>query len=167
MSKKVFTITDMNKALFLIFLLIFGYCLYDLVVNVLPGFKDFTDIKITIPVKKSKEVKNQRASKPLDYYIQAIGSKGLFKASADDSLNAGNNLTQAEFTNTLLAEQARALVLKGIIEGETLQAVIEDTKAAKTFFVVKNDKIGDIIVDDITPNKVKLRLGEQVIDLTL
>ena len=165
MSKKIFTITGINKTLFAVFILIFGYSIYDLAVNVFSGF---SGAKISVQPKRPAQAEQQHAQpKPLDYYVQAISAKALFKASAADSSNAGNNLTLPQFTNTILAEQAKSLSLQGIIAGETLQAVIEDSKTAKTYFVVKNDKIGDIIIDDITVTKVKLRLGEQVMDLTL
>ena len=105
--------------------------------------------------------------KPLSYYTQDVDSKALFKYSVGDSAKTQNLSVQFQPLRAKLDELAQNLVLKGVVAGEIPQAVIEDTKASKTYFVVKNDKIGDIIVEDITPNRVKLRLDGQHADLTL
>lgn len=154
MAKNRFGLKNVNKALWRLFLLALLYCIYNLAVFIIPGTD--TQQLNPAPVKAEKPVE----PKPLDYYLQDVDRKNLFKAAEGSSSVSGA-------AKSGLAELAQTFVLKGIIEGLTLQAAIEDTKSGKTYFVVKNDTIGDIIVEDITANKVKLRHDGETMDLTL
>jgi len=175
MAKKILNLLIVNKILLALFIITLAYCIYDLSAVILPDIaniilkKDMgiADMKGAGMKKIAGDTAVTAVIKPLDYYLQAINNAGLFKnisiGDAADQSHSG----QFQPAGLKLEEAIQSFILKGVIEGGNLQAVIEDTKTAKTYFVVKNDKIGDIIVDDIMPNKVKLRLGDRSIDLTL
>jgi len=168
MANKILTIAKINKILFPVFLLAAAFCLYDIGANVLPGFSKMASIEPGAPAGKKTEMPRHAAAKPLDYYARPISGKNLFKAQAADNLPQGPaSGLQPQFLNTMLSDAAGGLVLKGVIAGQPMQAVIEETKTGKTYFVEKNDKIGDIIIDDIAANKVRLRSADQAMDLTL
>ena len=147
-----------------LFLSVLVICIYDFSAHVLPDFSAVKNVSFKgAPVNQN----SPHIAKPLDYYTQDVEKKGLFRYSAASGLKTQGPSGQFQPAKAMFEELVQPLVLKGIIAREMLQAVIEDTKNAKTYFVVKNDKIGDIIVDDITPNKVRLKMDEQTTDLSL
>ena len=153
-----------NKILTALFLLVLVYLLYDLFVFTAPRIfdsmkKSGVDIIREDSFQQNAKQKSSNIGvvRPLDYYTQKIGAKNLFKAS----------LVEESSNTTIAATEAQTLILKGVIAGRNPQAVIEDAKTQKTYFVVKNDRIGDIIIDSVEENKVKLKLGNEVFDLTL
>jgi len=168
-------IANINRILSAVVFLLAMYALYDFTSHVAPDFAAIIfKQRAGLEAIKSADSKNIAvdsaapcALKPLGYYTQDIDSKGLFKYSALDNARAQNSSVQFQPLRVKLEELVQTLALKGVVAGDAPQAVIEDTKASKTYFVVKNDKIGDIIVEDIAPNKVKLRLDGESVDLTL
>ncbi len=53
-----------------------------------------------------------------------------------------------------------ALVLRGLLPGETPQAVLEDTFQQKTYYLAAGQSAGGITVDEIQKDGVILRVGE-------
>lgn len=173
--KKFFTTQGTNKLLWLIFLFIFIYTAYDLGTSVIPRLvtvntnKAF-DLAIEEkkpPVNQTGEPQKNLQPQPLAYYIQEIEKKDLFKSVIIAKDAQATNQTQPQPAKVKLDELAKTFALKGIVAGQTPQAVIEDTKLGKTYFVIKQDKIGDVTIDDITDTKVSLRFEQETIDLTL
>jgi len=153
-----------NNILTVLFLLVLVYLLYDLFVFTAPRISDSIKKSGTNIIHEDSSPQNAKqkssdisVARQLDYYTQKIGAKNLFKASLVEELS----------NTTIAATEAQTLILKGVIAGRNPQAVIEDTKTQKTYFVVKNDKIGDIIIDSVEENKVKLKLGSEIFVLTL
>lgn len=71
------------------------------------------------------------------------------------------NIPQASY------EKLKDLSLKGIIAGDKPQAIIEDEKNKKSFFLYKGESINDITVEDIQSDRVILRVNGEVLELTL
>ena len=120
--------------------------------------------------KRAAPSKHENVSldtQPLNYYIDQIGQKDLFKSIIAAKETNLDGQAQGISVKNRVDEIAKTFVLKGIIAGEPAQAVIEDTKLAKTYFVTAQDKIGDILIEEITANKVRLNLEGQSLDLTL
>lgn len=173
--KKFFTITNVNKSLLVLFLLALAYAAYDLGLFIIPRLVgmtvkqniDVSDYRKSRPAAEIKEKEAQATQiQPLTYYTQPMESRELFKSVvAETAKDIGQ--TQAQATKIKLDETVKALALKGIIAGEPRQAVIEDAKSAKTYFVTTQDKIGDIIIEEITDTRVRLKLEGQSADLTL
>ncbi len=66
-----------------------------------------------------------------------------------------------------LSRRAANLTLVGILEGDPREAVIEDAKKRSSIYVKPGDKIGEIQVKDVLPDKVILFFEEETLDLRL
>lgn len=164
-----FNIVKMNKVLLALFLIVFIYTIYDLGVFVMPHLATMT-VKENIDVigeeKISSAEKDSRQEKdyqPLAYYMQEIEKRDLFKSVIAERTDQA----QVQPARLKLDEIAKTFALKGIVAGEAPQAVIEDTKAGKTYFVTKGENIGEITIEEISGSKVKIKFGDQTIELVL
>ena len=100
-----------------------------------------------------------KSQKPLDEYTQAIREKKIFS----------NLSLQGPSTSitTLPIDVIKDINLVGIISGENPQAIIEDKKAQKTYYVTKGQSIGEIILDEIQEGKITLNYKGQRFELHL
>ncbi len=100
---------------------------------------------------------------PFSTYSEAIGSRELFKP-----LRPG---AQTEKAPTLGSESAydklKDLSLIGIIAGERPQAVIEDKKIQKTYFLYKGQTINQMKVEEILKDRVILDYYGEMLELAL
>ena len=163
-SGKFFTFANINRLLMAMFFLVLLYAIFGLA---LPVFSRPASIDTNLNVKSSAQDKVSSVSQqPLEYYLEEIGNRNLFKSVILDDTKTAHQ-AQPDPTKVKIDELTKSLALKGIIAGNVPQAVIEDTKAGKTYFVIKQDKIGDASVDDIKDDRVKLRLDNQTFELVL
>ena len=88
----------------------------------------------------------------------ALVSRDLFRPPA---LAPATGIPPASY------EKLKDLSLKGIIAGDKPQAIIEDEKSKKSFFLYKGESINDIRVEDIQSDRVILRVNGEVLELTL
>lgn len=167
-----FTIVKMNKVFLVVFLIALIYTIYDLGVFLIPRLTTIAEEKnVNIIAEEKvpsteKDSQQQKDYQPLTYYMQEIEKRGLFKSVIADKTAAAGQ-AQAEPERIKLDEIAKTLALKGIVAGEVPQAIIEDTKAGKTYFVTKKDNIGEVAIEEIRDNSVKIKLGEQSTELVL
>ena len=164
----------LNKILIFACIILGLYTVYDLFVVMLPrqaritfsenaSFGMLRKNRASAPADE-KPAKQEQV-KPLSYYIQDTENKDIFRLSAAQDVNL---LNQASLPlNAKFDEIAKSFVLKGIIAGAPPQAVIEDTRANKSYFASKGESVAEAVVEEITDNKVKLKIGVQTIDLTL
>jgi|GEM_PF-1367668 len=172
--KNFLTVTNINKILFILFLLVLVFVLYNLAVFVMPNMTNMSGSKnnINLPVAEKNEQVNKEnqqqgvESKPIDYYLQDITKRDLFKSVIAEKSGVVSS-SSVQSARAKLEEAVKILSLKGIIAGDKLQAVIEDTSVGKTYFVAKGENIRDFIIEDITQAKVKIKFEDQSIDLTL
>jgi len=87
-----------------------------------------------------------------------LASRDLFKAPAAVS---------KESVSQVSSDKSRDLSLKGIIAGDRPQAIIEDEKNKKTYFLFKGESVSDIKVEDIQSDRVILKVSGEVLELTL
>lgn len=112
------------------------------------------------------EIKPEAQSKPLlepvpfEYYANKINKRDIFKPAFEQGQPSTGGVTKST-----LSELAANLRLAGIIVDKQPQAIIEDTKQKKTYFLSKGDFIGEIKVEDILESKVILSYGEEKIEL--
>lgn len=119
-------------------------------------------IRLNLPVLADKRGvdSNPRAEEtPLEYYLQDIGGKDIFSNSASSSLSPGAISADADLTGFMN--------LVGIILGENPQAVIEDKRAQKTYYVKKGQFIGEFRVEDIQEGKIILNFRSRRYELFL
>ena len=101
--------------------------------------------------------------KPYDYYARQIGKRELFVPYMGKE-EGGVSSRKESLT---LREITQDLTLIGIMEGENPQAIIEDKKAKKTYFLNRGDYLGEIKINDIQESKVTLEYQGEISDLFL
>jgi len=108
-------------------------------------------------VKGQKPVK-ERTIKPFSYFQQAIDKRVLFQSFAPEKEAARVVPAGATFRDLV-----KNLTLMGIVSGRNQQAVIEDAKTKKTYFLYEGDFLGEIKVEQIYADRVVLEYrGENV-----
>jgi type II secretory pathway component PulC len=66
-----------------------------------------------------------------------------------------------------LSQKASRLHLVGILTGDPLQAIIEDSQSQKTLYVTQGQAIDDIQIDKVTNDKVILKSDGETMELSL
>lgn len=94
----------------------------------------------------------------VSYYLDKVMKRDLFKMGKDPELAAKGPSEKA-------VEATRHLKLVGISWSENPDAMIEDSKAMRTFFVKRGQMIGDIKVEAIFKDKVILNYAGEDVEL--
>lgn len=110
-------------------------------------------------ITESEEAAKQDEVKPYDFYAQGIESKQIFRASSA-------RLTQ-ESSVTVGANLIKDINLLGVISGASPQAIIEDKKSEKTYYVTNGQMIGEFQVEDIGDGKIILNYSGQKFELSI
>jgi type II secretory pathway component PulC len=148
---------NLRKAIFFLFASTVIYLLACLIYP-FAGLK-----KIKLPeIEQETAVRTQEetreAAKSFEYYQSVMGNRNIFSQSlGQDNLPAsGINIDITKDIN-----------LVGIITGENPQAVIEDKKTQKTYYVTKGQFIGEIQIEDIKEGKIIISYRGQRFELYL
>lgn len=96
---------------------------------------------------------------PLEDYLKEIGGRQIFMAQHNSPL--------AISSQAMETESIQDINLVGIISGENPQAVIEDKKAQKTYYVNKGQFIGNFQLEEIREGKIILNLQGKRYELTI
>lgn len=158
-SSERYSIEYGKKIFFGIFLISLAYLLMTLVFNFVPK----KTILVSPPPKEIEieEEKIEQQVKPFNFYLEAIDRKQIFSSESPE-------ITKPAETGDLKGtELIRELNLLGIISGDDPQAIIEDKKIHKTFFLRKGDFVGEFQVEEIGEGKVILNYQGQKFDLFL
>lgn len=156
---KQINIRVVNAALFLGVVLLAVY----LVNNVSGSFgaSNKLDLKVPAAGKVSDKLEDNLArTRDLGYYTDKIKQRDIFRMGPKMKLDAA-----PEIISSKVAEATKDLKLVGISWSDNPDAIIEDTKGSRTYFVKKGDMIGEIKVDSISREKVMLRYEEEMIEL--
>jgi hypothetical protein len=148
-----------NLLLFFLFL-----SLVILAINfILP--KEPAEIKFTSAASRPQDTEDKELlpkMKPYDYYAQQIGKRDLFAPSIGKKEEVASGAK-----SSTLREMVQDFSLIGIMEGQNPQAIIEDKKAKKTYFLNRGDYLGEIKINDIQAGKVTLEYEGESVDLFL
>lgn len=98
-------------------------------------------------------------AKPLESYLKDIKSRQIFSGVAGKEIEGS--------IGSINADLIKDINLVGIISGENAQAVIEDKKAQKTYYVSEGQFIGEFQVEDIQEAKIILSYKGQRFELYL
>ena len=129
-----------NKVLFVVFILVIMFFLIDYFF--LPA--------ITIPSLMIEEGRIEQSlaeepvKKPYSYYQSEISGKDLFKPLVLDIPET------KEETGVPIEEIIANLSLLGLVSGASPQAIIEDKKMNKTFFLRSGESLGDVTLKEIS-----------------
>lgn len=99
--------------------------------------------------------------RPYEYYSEPLKDRQIFSSPA----------SQGQERQTVLpvvgADSIKDINLIGIISGENPQAIIEDKKTQKTYYVKKGESMGAFQVEEIQEGKVTLSYMSEKFDLYL
>ncbi|MFH1458634.1 MAG: hypothetical protein ABIG31_05700 [Candidatus Omnitrophota bacterium] len=90
-------------------------------------------------------------AKPLESYLEGVGARQIFAAVSVSEIAP---VPAAAVTNTL--DLFKDMTLVGIVSSDPPQAVIEDKKTQKTYYLSRGQSMGDLKVEDIQEGKVIL-----------
>lgn len=110
-------------------------------------------------VFESKEVIKQEEIKAYDFYAQGIKSKQIF-GIASTQLTQNSNVTVG-------ASLIKDINLLGVISGANPQAIIEDKKLEKTYYVTNGQMMGEFKVENIGDGKIILNYSGQKFELSI
>lgn len=113
------------------------------------------------PETISRETTPEEKLPPVPAYPDAIGTRELFKPQASRSRGADNKVSDSAY------DKLKDFTLKGIIAGNNPQAIIEDLKNEKTYFLFKGQRMNQIKVEDIKEDRVILDINGEVLELAL
>lgn len=95
--------------------------------------------------------------KAVSYYLEKMGERNIFQMGAVQKVTGADGVqTQMKVTSTQILDATENLKLVGISWSNDPDAIIEDTKDTKTFFVKTGQRIGDVKVQAIFKDKVIL-----------
>lgn len=118
----------------------------------------FSAVVTPVPIaKKSAQIEANTYS----YYSNRISGKKIFGAGSYVPGEA------AEGTEAGGEEASANLALVGIIPGNSPQAIIEDKKTQKTYYLMKGQTTDDIVLEEIGSDKVTIEYRGKRINLFL
>ncbi|MEW6101841.1 MAG: hypothetical protein AB1481_06050 [Candidatus Omnitrophota bacterium] len=134
-------------------------CIY-LISSLVYPFLAPQEIRLTgreVKEEPFKKTLPQEEMKPLEFYLQGLEGKQIFSSLSQSSDNKG-----PLNVNTDLIKDIN---LVGIMLGDPAQAVIEDKKAQKTFYLTTGQFLGEFQVEEIQEGKVILNQNGQRFEL--
>jgi len=103
---------------------------------------------------------SREEAKPFEFYLDGVRGRQIFAG-------AGSTVTAALPQAAAGVNVADDISLVGIISGENPQAVVEDKKNQKTYYLSRGQLIGDLRVDDIKEGKIIVDRKGQKFELYL
>lgn len=130
-------------------------------------FKKEPDIRVKI-LQRAAQPENLQDGiilrKPVAYYLEKISTRDIFKMGPKKTQTPPAQDAGKEQGSRIL-EATQHLKLVGISWSNDPDAMIEDTRAIRTFFVKRGQMIGDIRVQAIFKDKVILTYSGEEIEL--
>ena len=117
-----------------------------------------SSIRIEAPKFAEDSDKIHSAVVSSSFDTSALESKDLFRAPSDSSQGGASGSS---------LDKLKDLNLNGIIAGDNPQAIIEDTKNKKSYFLNKGQSINRMTVKDILQDRVILEVDGETLELTL
>lgn len=152
-------IREFNRYLAIIIAILICYVIFDCIL-VHPSKKAGDLISKTAILKPAAQVAKREMpveTKNYSYYAGRIGTRAIFKGGA----NTETPLTQAGESTAV------DLGLVGIVPGSNPQAIIEDKKNQKTYYLIKGQTVNGITVEEINADKVMLDYNGKKMSLIL
>ncbi|MDD4955603.1 MAG: hypothetical protein PHP17_06160 [Candidatus Omnitrophica bacterium] len=150
----------LNKTIKFIFFVSFLYLTISIIHPVLAPKKiklPQVETKTKLPARKEMQA-DKTQIKPYDFYSTGIKGRNIFQGiSADLEKPIG----------AASADLIKDINLVGIVSGDEPQAVIEDKKAQKTYYLRKGQFMGEMQLAEILEGKIILNYEGQMYELYL
>jgi len=139
-------------------------CIFLVISFVYPLFKIKQERFSEMPSGKQAELKTEplAEAKPYEFYAQGITSRSIFSA-----ISAPTEEKEQAAANIDSEKLFGELNLVGVISGDNPQAIIEDKKTRKTYYINKGQSVGEFQAEDIQEGKVTLNYNGQKFELYL
>ncbi|MFH0858172.1 MAG: hypothetical protein V1842_01320 [Candidatus Omnitrophota bacterium] len=150
---------SLQRVIWIVFILGSIYLFY-LLIYPLSAFKKNTLSQTAESGSAEISLELDRQKKPIDFYRQEIARRPIFNSAREPAAGQGP-VSGVDMNLT------KDINLVGIISGEPTQAIIEDLKTKRTYYVTKGQFIGELKVDDIQKGKIILNYNGQRYELYL
>ena len=164
-GQKIFEVKTVNNILALVIFILAVY----LVSNVIAFVINMKKIPDYLKPEAQKEgglaadaYNASGLSRGTAYYLEKVRQRNIFRMGSEAASGA-ENAVKAPTAEIIQATQHLKLV--GISWSSDPDALIEDTKALRTFFVKRGQKVGDIKIQAILKDKVILSVGGEEMEL--
>ncbi len=149
---------NINKIIFAAFII---SCLYLIYIFAHPLFlsNNINLPKVTEEKIPEEKIQAIQQIKPYEYYLEGLKNRQIFSSASGQE--------SEKSAGTINADLIKDMSLIGIISGENPQAIIQDKKAQKTYYVAKGQFIGEFKVEDIQDGKIILNYKGQKFELYL
>ncbi len=140
-------------------------CIY-LIVSFIYPLTGKPKVKITdIPLGQSQEPDPglNIEVKPSEFYLKGITGRQVFK----NSIASIDNVENARPLNNVPVDVTKDIKLIGIVQKDSPQAIIEDQKTQKTYYLNKGQFLGELQVEAIEEDKVIINFKDQKFELYL
>ena len=122
------------------------------------------DIKSPEGVRALSFTENSVLKDAASFYLEKVRGRDIFKIGAKKTTTANEENTAKAPTSRIIEATAN-LKLVGISWSHDPDALIEDSKALRTFFVKVGQMIGEVKVQAIFKDRVILRYGVEEIEI--
>jgi hypothetical protein len=112
---------------------------------------------------KAASFKESSLLRAASYYLEKVRQRDIFKIGAAGRPAADERASREALSK--IVELSQKLKLVGISWSDDPDAMIEDTKALRTFFIKRGQMIGDLKVQAIFKDKVILSYGTEEVEL--
>ena len=153
----LFNIKSVNRILVFCNFALIGYFAFGLSDSI-SGLKE--PVNITLggkQIQKSEAAKVESFLKPESFYLEKIGARNIFKMGKiekEDMIEAA--VVDVTPSASAAVEATQHLRLVGISWSNNPDAMVEDTRALRTFFVKKGQMVGEVKVKDILRDRIVL-----------
>ncbi|MGE4357782.1 MAG: hypothetical protein AB7E08_04440 [Candidatus Omnitrophota bacterium] len=150
-----------NKILLGIFLLLLGWLLLDILLDLGKEKELFL-----VPQEGEETISGIDELKPISdfkQYEQAVRKRQLFKGTLPQGMGGTSDVTIQD-PNRISPSDFQLL---GIAAGANPQAIILNKKTNQTYFLYRGQVQDNLKVEDIYENRVKLSYGEETFELFL
>lgn len=147
--RKIIVILFIVACLYLLFSLLYPWIFFRKI-----KLPNVTQEKIDL-----SEMETKIGTKPYEYYLEATRNRSIFASPSSEQATSP--------LSSINTDLMKDINLVGIILGENPQAVIEDKKTAKTYYVIKGQFIGEFQVEDIQEGKIIINYRGQKFELYL
>ncbi|MGE5197908.1 MAG: type II secretion system protein N [Deltaproteobacteria bacterium] len=96
--------------------------------------------------KEFPEIAQAQEPKPLEFYLEGLSNKRIFANQGFPDINAAASAQGLALT--------KDVNLIGIISGDSPQAIIEDKREQKTYYLTKGQFFGEMMVEDIQADRI-------------
>jgi hypothetical protein len=144
-----------------LFLLVVAALGVRLAVIIKRSMGEMSSVDFRIASVEAGETKERSVLKKLEYYLDKVKKRDIFKMGA--AARPENLIETGPSSKAVEATQNYKLV--GISWSDDPDAMVEDIKTGKTFFVKRGQSIGDVKVENITKEKIVLRYAQELIEL--